>query len=136
MRTAALRAFTNPERQMRVRADVGAIAVLLALAGLCWGARWPLFATTIAARFLMLSLLDNAPHYGTAIDSGVYARNTRLPRWASCLVAGHNFHGIHHGATGLKWQELRTAFRNSGVEYEGRWTMMVLRQFRGPIFLD
>ena len=135
MRTAAVRAFGNRERQARIRGDIAAIVLLLALATLFWGTRWPLFAATIAARFFMLSLLDNAPHYGTALDSGTYARNTSLPRWASCLVAGHNFHGVHHAATGIKWQELPAAFRNSDAPYEGSWTTMVVRQLRGPLYL-
>jgi fatty acid desaturase len=136
MQAAALRAFTNVERQRRIRGDVALTVLLLASAVLCWGTQWPFLAATVAARFLMLSLLDNAPHYGTALDSGTYARNTRLPRWASCLVTGHNFHGIHHGAAGLKWQELRVAFSNAGAQYEGSWTRMVLNQLRGPVFLD
>jgi fatty acid desaturase len=136
MRAAALRAFTNRERQARIRTDVGAIAVLLVIGSVCWGVQRPLFAAAIAARFLMLSLLDNAPHYETALDSGTYARNTSLPRWASCLVTGHNFHGIHHGATGLKWQELSSTFAQKGAQYNGSWTAMVLRQFRGPVALD
>jgi fatty acid desaturase len=136
MRTAGLRAFLNAGRKSRVRGDVTVVALLVVAAVWCWGAHWPVFAVTIAARFLVLSLLDNAPHYATALDSGTYARNTRLPRWASWLVTGHNFHGVHHRATGLKWQELRTAFLGSGAVYEGRWTAMVLRQFRGPIVLE
>ena len=136
MRAAALRAFLNPERQARIRGDVAAIVILIATAVWCWSARWPLFAATIAARFFMLSLLDNAPHYATPLDSGTYARNTRLPLWVSCLVTAHNFHGVHHRATGLKWQELRAAFVNSGAAYEGTWTAMVLHQFRGPVVLE
>jgi fatty acid desaturase len=136
MRTAALRAFTNKERRARIRGDLCATVLLLALAGFCWGAHWPVFVATIGARLLMLSLLDNAPHYGTAIDSGTYARNTRLSRWAHWLVMGHNFHGIHHGATGLRWQELRAAFERAGNHFEGSWSAMVLRQFRGPVHLD
>jgi fatty acid desaturase len=136
IRTPALRAFANAERAWRIRGDVAAILVILATAIFLWGTQWPLLVATVLARFLMLSLLDNAPHYGTALDSGIYARNTRLPRWASWLVAGHNFHGIHHGATGLKWQELRPAFVRTGTAYEGSWMAMVLRQFRGPVRLD
>ena len=136
MRTAALRSFLNTDRRTRIRADVAAIALLTAVAVWCWGAQWLVFSAAIAARFFMLSLLDNAPHYGTALDSGTYARNARLPRWAACLVTGHNFHGIHHAATGLKWQELRAAFVDSGAAFEGDWTTMVLRQFRGPVFLE
>jgi fatty acid desaturase len=136
MRTAALRAFTNKERQARIRSDFCVTIALVALAAFCWGAHWPIFVATIVARFAMLSLLDNAPHYGTAINSGTYARNTSLPRFAHWLVMGHNFHGIHHGATGLRWQELRSAFARAGSAYEGSWTAMVVRQFRGPVVLD
>ena len=136
MRTAAQRAFTNTERQSRVRGDLVATLAFVALAGICWRSHWPVFAATVGVRFFILSLLDNAPHYATALDSGTYARNARLPRLAQWLVMGHNFHGIHHGATGLKWQELRAAFVHSGANYEGTWPAMVLRQFRGPVFLD
>lgn len=136
MRTAALRAFLNVDRQARIRTDIVLIALLIVAAVWCWGTRWPIFAATVAARFFVLSLLDNAPHYGTALDSGTYARNTHLPRWASWLVMGHNFHGIHHRATGLKWQELRAAFVDGGGSYESSWGAMVLRQFRGPVVLD
>jgi fatty acid desaturase len=136
MHRAALRAFTNKERQARIRGDLFLTVVLVGLAVFCWGAYWPLFAATIGVRFVMLSLLDNAPHYGTALISGTYARNTSLPRWAHWLVMGHNYHGIHHGATGLGWQQLRAAFARAGTSYEGSWTAMVLRQFRGPVHLD
>jgi fatty acid desaturase len=135
MRTAALRAFTNPERQARIRGDLVANVALIALGMWCWGAHWPLLLATLGARFFMLSLLDNAPHYGTALDSGTYARNTRLPDWAHGLVIGHNFHGIHHAATGLSWRELRAEFERSGARFDGSWSTMVLRQFRGPVYL-
>lgn len=136
MGTAARRAFAKPDRQWRIRGDLAAILLLVGCACVCWGARWPVFAATIAARFFVLSLLDNAPHYGTALDSGVYARNTRLPRFTEWLVMGHNFHGVHHGATGLKWHELRRTFWRKGVGCDGSWVLMVLRQFRGPLYLD
>ena len=135
MRMAALRAFGDRARRARIRGDIAAIVLVLVLAILFWRARWPLFAATIAVRCFMLSLMDNAPHYGTALDSGTYARNTWLPRWASCLVMAHNFHGVHHAATGVKWRELCIAFGNSSAQYEGSWIMMLLRQFRGPLYL-
>jgi fatty acid desaturase len=136
MHIAALRAFTNRERRSRIRDDLCATVLLLAPAVLCWRAHWPVLAATIGTRFVILSLLDNAPHYGTALDSGTYARNTRLPGQLHWLVLGHNFHGVHHAATGLKWQELRGTFERTGGDYEGSWATMVLRQFRGPVYLD
>jgi len=136
MHGAALRAFTKPERQRRIRGDLCVTILVLAISGYCWGAHWPILAAAIAARFAILSLLDNAPHYGTAIGSGTYARNTNLPHWAHWFVMGHNFHGIHHGATGLRWQELRPAFARARAGYDGSWSAMVLRQFRGPLVLE
>lgn len=136
MHTAALRAFGNVERRSRIRSDLFVTIILLAVAGLCWRTSWPIFAATIATRFFVLSLLDNAPHYGTALNSGSYARNTCLPRALEWLVMGHNFHGVHHAATGLKWRELRGMFVRAGAAYEGSWAAMVLRQFRGPVYLD
>lgn len=134
--TAARRAFGRHDRQIRIRADLAATIVLVVGACLCWHSRWPVFASAVAARLAVLSLLDNAPHYGTALDSGAYARNTHLPRFLEWLVLGHNFHGVHHGATGLKWHELRPAFAHASTAYEGSWVLMVLRQFRGPVYLD
>ncbi|MGH6888643.1 MAG: fatty acid desaturase family protein [Rhizomicrobium sp.] len=134
--TTARRAFAKPDRQNRIRGDFCATVLLLACACVCWRVHWPVLVAAIGARFAVLSLLDNAPHYGTALDSGVYARNTRLPRFAEWLVMGHNFHGIHHGASGLKWHELRPAFARTGAAYESGWVTMVLRQFRGPLYFD
>ncbi len=63
-------------------------------------------------------------------------RNTQLPHWAQWLMMDHNFHGIDHSATGLRWQELRAAFGRAGTGCGGSWTAMVLRRFRGLVYLD
>jgi fatty acid desaturase len=136
MRTAAVRAFTNAGRQTRIRTDLLLVLALIAFAATCWGATWPVFAISIGARFLVLSILDNAPHYGTAIDSGTKARNSELPGWATWLVTAQNFHGVHHGAPGLRWQELRPVFQSAAIGYDGTWGATVLRQFRGPLNLE
>lgn len=136
IRATAIRALTNRERQGRVRVDLLANIALMALACYFWRAHWPVLAASVGVRFLVLSLLDNAPHYGTAIDSGTRARNTSLPLWASWFVIEHNFHGIHHQAPNLRWHELRQAFEHSGSRYDGTWAAAVLRQFRGPLVLN
>jgi len=136
MRMVALRAFCDPARRRRIRIDFAAIVALLALAIWCWGAHWPVFAAAIAARFAVLSLLDNAPHYGTPRDSGTRACNSALPRPFGLLVLNSNFHGVHHQASDLPWQELPQAFAQTGAAYDGRWIATVLRQFRGPVRLS
>jgi fatty acid desaturase len=129
-RDAALRAFTDPERRARIRTDFAVTLALLALAVWCWGAHWPVLLACILVRFAVLSILDNAPHYGTPRDSGTRAFNTTLPRALRWLVLNANFHGVHHHAPQLSWLELPRAFAGG---FDKSWIAMVLRQFRGPV---
>jgi len=130
---SALKSFTNRERRARIRVD-SMMALLLIAAGLwAWGRLWPVFAATYVVRYAVLSLLDNAHHYGTALDSGADARNTWLPGWARGMVLNQNFHGIHHARPELRWRELADAFAATGGRYQGTWYGCVLRQFRGPM---
>jgi fatty acid desaturase len=136
LRAAALRTFSNIKRRNAVRVDLGAIFALFGLAIWLWGSAWPIFAGCIAARWSVLSLLDNAPHYGMPLDSGRDARNTALPLFAGILVMNGNYHGTHHHAPQLRWHELPDAFARSGAKPECGWFAALLRQFRGPIPLE
>ena len=136
LRAAALRTFTNMKRRNAIRFDLAAIAVLFGAALWLWGAAWPVFVCCIAARWSVLSLLDNAPHYGMPLDSGLDARNTALSPFMRILVMNGNYHGTHHHAPQLRWHELPSAFARSGARPEGSWFVALLRQFRGPMRLE
>ena len=136
LRMAALRAFSTPAKRHAVQFDLAAIVALDALALWMWGAWWPVFVVSLVARWFMLSLLDNAPHYGMPLDSGLNARNTTIPRWASWLVLNQNFHGVHHHHPQLPWRELPGKFAQSAETYKGGWLGSLLRQFRGPLELS
>jgi fatty acid desaturase len=136
LRARALRTFTNIKRRNAVRFDLVAIFALFGTAVCTWGSAWPVFATCIGARWSVLSLLDNTPHYGMPLDSGLDARNTSLPRWTQWLVMNGNYHGIHHHAPQLGWRELPAAFACSGASLQGGWVAAVVRQFRGPVHLE
>jgi len=136
IRAAALRAFTNAERRARIRTDILVIILLFAGAVWLWGAAWPVFAAGMALRWMTLSLLDNAPHYGTALDSGRNARNTTVPAPFRWLVMNQNLHGIHHAQPEIGWRDLPAAFQRLGGRYSGAWAIQVLRQFRGPLRED
>ena len=136
LRNAALRTFTNMRRRNAIRCDLVAIFAMFGLAVWLWGAWWPVFAACIAVRWSLISLLDNAPHYGMPLTSGLDARNTRLPPLARLLVMNGNFHGTHHHAPQLHWHELPEAFARSGAPFEGGWLAAVMRQFRGPMVLE
>jgi fatty acid desaturase len=136
LRDAALRAFTDPQRRRRIRIDFAGMLALLALGAWCWGAHWPVLLACIAVRFTILSILDNAPHYGTPRDSGTRAFNVTMPRRLRWLVLNANFHGMHHHAPQLSWRELPHAFDRAQPGFDGSWIAMVLRQFRGPVHLS
>ncbi len=136
LRSAALRTFTNMRRRNALRLDLVAIFAVFGLALWLWGESWPVFAGCIAARWSVLSLLDNAPHYGMPLHSGLDARNTSLPIPARWLVMNGNYHGVHHHAPQLSWRELPGAFARSQAQTEGNWLSAVLRQFRGPMNLE
>ncbi|HTQ14073.1 MAG TPA: fatty acid desaturase [Rhizomicrobium sp.] len=136
LRDVAVRAFTDPERRARMRMDFVATLALVAASALLWGVWWPVLGACILVRFAMLSILDNAPHYGTAKDSGNWAYNTTMPRAFRWLVLNGNFHGVHHHAPQLSWRELPTTFAEKKWRFEGSWLAMVLRQFRGPVRID
>jgi len=130
MRDAALRAFADKDRRRRIRLDFAAMIVLVALSAWLWHAYWPVLVACVLTRFMMLSLLDNAPHYGTPKDSGTSAFNTTLSPALRWLVLNGNFHGVHHWAPQLSWLELPHAFDG---KFDMPWIAMVFRQFRGPV---
>jgi fatty acid desaturase len=133
IRAAALRAFTNAERRARIRTDLAVIVAIFALAVWLWGEHWPVFAVSIALRWCALSLLDNAPHYGTALDSGRTARNTTIPAPLKWAVMNQNLHSVHHHFPDIGWRDLPAAFRRMHGHYSGSWFAQVARQFHGPL---
>jgi fatty acid desaturase len=136
LRARALHTFTHRRRRNAIRLDILAIVLLFGLGAWVWGASWPVFAACVVARWSAQSLLDNAPHYGMSLDSGLDARNTALPRLGRLLVMNGNYHGIHHHAPQLRWHELSAAFERSGAAAEGSWFAAIARQFRGPLDLE
>jgi len=134
-RKAALRTFSNPKRRRDVRIDILAVVALFGFALWAWGASWPVFVACIFARWSVLSILDNAPHYGMPLDSGLDARNTRFPAIVRWLILNQNFHGEHHRAPQTHWQELPAAFAASGAAQHGSWFAAQARQFVGPVRL-
>lgn len=136
MRAAALRSFSNPARRSALRTDLAGIVLFAAAAIYLWGAQWWVFAACVLARWCVLSLLDNAPHYGMPLTSGLEARNTSMPVMLRWLILNQNFHGEHHQTPKRHWSELPAAFRQSNLDHDGSWIGAVLRQFRGPVALQ
>jgi fatty acid desaturase len=135
LRSAALRSFSNPARRNVLRIDLAGIVLFFGAAVYLWGSHWWVFVACVFARWSVLSLLDNAPHYGMPLTSGLEARNTSMPVMLRWLILNQNFHGEHHQTPKRHWSELPAAFRDAKLGHDGSWLSAVLRQFRGPVEL-
>ncbi|HJQ55410.1 MAG TPA: fatty acid desaturase [Vineibacter sp.] len=116
----------------RARIDCLCMLALYGVAFWLYGTAWPLLLALIAARALIVSVLDNAPHYGTPLGTNAPVYNLRLPRWAALLILNQNLHGTHHRRPGIPWQALPGAFAAGDKGYDSAYATAVLRQFRGP----
>lgn len=98
-----------------------------------YGGFWWMLLAALAARALVVSVADNAYHYGTALDAPLEAMNLRLPRALEVLVLAFNLHGVHHRYPGLAWHSLRPAFEADRTRFDLGWFTALGRQLRGPI---
>jgi hypothetical protein len=98
-----------------------------------FGPRWWVLVAALGGRAFIVSVADNAYHYGTELDAPLEAMNLRLPRPLKLLVLAFNLHGVHHKYPGLAWHSLRAAFENDDARFETGWFAAVGRQINGPI---
>lgn len=118
------------------RADAMAVVLVYAAAGFAYGRHVWMLAAALAARGVLVSIADNAYHYGTRLDARLEAMNLRLPRPLEQFVLAFNLHSVHHRHPGLPWYELRSAFGADGDQFHLGWFTAVARQLRGPISAD
>jgi fatty acid desaturase len=133
IRKMAETTFLDRARIARIRVDLALTALLVFAALRLAGDAWLWVVAVLLVRGMTMSVLDNAPHYGTPLDSGQDATNSRAPRWLQRLLLNANFHGVHHARPNLPWSALPHAFLAVGARYGVAWLVMVLRQFRGPV---
>jgi fatty acid desaturase len=124
-------------RQLRAfRIDAAAIVAVHAAALLAYGGSWWLLALALAGRAVLVSVADNAYHYGTRLAAPLQALNLRLPRPLEGFVLAFNLHSVHHRHPGVPWYALRATFQADGDREHLGWFRAVARQFRGPIPAD
>ncbi len=123
----------EPATLRAVRLDGWLVIALYSTAFILYAEHaWMLLAALLARAFL-ISVVDNAFHYGTPLEDIRYARNLALPAWASALLLHFNLHGAHHQRPGLAWWQLAAHHAQSQAGFQGNWTAALLAQFRGPI---
>ena len=134
--TALLFDAITGRRLGQFRADAVLIVLVYAGAFLAYGNRGWMLLLALAGRAFLVSVADNAYHYGTALDEPLEAMNLRLPRPLESFVLAFNLHGVHHKHPGLAWPDLRAAFLAEGGRFDLGWWRAVGRQLRGPIPAD
>ncbi len=117
------------------RTDAAVIVILYAAAFVAYGPHGWMLLTALAGRAAIISLSDNAYHYGTDLDAPLEAMNLRLPGTLERFALSFNLHGVHHRHPGLRWYELHEKFLDEGGRYNLGFATAVARQLRGPIGL-
>ncbi|WP_052810990.1 fatty acid desaturase family protein [Pandoraea vervacti] len=134
VRRRAVMFATDPVRRRRIQRDFVVLLVALGLALWAYGPWWPVFVATFVARGVWLSIADNLPHFGVALDEPARARNFHATALGRLLVLNHHLHRVHHQYPTAPWHllpEIDTAQPTQGpvIAY---WRA-VLRQFAGPL---
>ncbi|WP_353190908.1 fatty acid desaturase [Pandoraea pnomenusa] len=125
---------SDPVRRRRIQRDFLVLLVALGLALWAYGPWWPVFVATFVARGVWLSIADNLPHYGVALDEPARARNFHATAPGRVLVLNHHLHRIHHQYPTAPWHllpEINAAQPTPGPV--APYWRAVLRQFGGPL---
>ncbi|HEV2110095.1 MAG TPA: fatty acid desaturase [Gammaproteobacteria bacterium] len=125
----------NPHMLRAVRLDAGCILLCLASSLRLYGSHAWLLLLLLLGRGLLISLMDNAYHYGTPLDRPRYALNLRLPGPLSAAILNFNLHRVHHLHPAAPWRRLPELFRQADDRYDGGYLGLSLRQLRGPLDL-
>lgn len=118
-------------RQIRI----GGLTAMLVLGTslLAYGTAWPLLAMALLGRAMLISILDNAPHYEGALEQPDQGFDMHLPGGLGGLVLNTNLHGTHHRHPNLPWAALPAAFAADRAEFVGSYLTVPWRQLRGPV---
>jgi fatty acid desaturase len=125
----------DPANRRHARRDWLCSIVLYAFAFALYGKAWPVLLLAMYLRGLWLSLADNLPHYGVAMDEPGRARDFRVPRGLGLLLMNHHLHRQHHLHPTLPWVALPALVETADgatppPRREAYWRA-ALRQFRG-----
>lgn len=133
MADRAERTLLAADKLARIRTDAVVILVLFGFSGLAYGGWWPLLALAVLGRGVVISVLDNAPHYGGPLAEPEQGFDMRVPAGLDALVLNSNLHGTHHRHPNLPWTALPATFKAEGGHYAGSYVVLPLRQLKGPV---
>jgi len=123
----------DAQKRYRARRDWLCSCALYALAFVLYGKYWPILVVTMWLRGLWLSMADNLPHYGVALDEPGRARDFRVPRVVGTMLMNHHLHRQHHLHPTMPWTALPALAREGAEDARVRpaYFIAALRQLRG-----
>ncbi|CAG9274507.1 Fatty acid desaturase [Paraburkholderia unamae] len=121
----------DPVRRRRARRDWLVSVALYAASFVLYGKAWPVLLATMYLRGVWLSVADNLPHYGVALDEPGRARDFRVPRVLGVLLMNHHLHRQHHLHPTLPWTALPALVQAHQEAASADYLAAALRQFRG-----
>ena len=128
--------IAQDRNRVQFRFDAAAVVLLYGAAFLAYGGHAWMLLLAIVGRAIVVSISDNAYHYGTKLDAPLEAMNLKLARPLERFALSFNLHDVHHRHPGLRWYELRGQFLAEGAPHHLGWFSAAARQLRGPIKLD
>lgn len=129
----ARRQLLDAPGRTRLRLDGLLICFQFGLGFWLYGADGWMLALALVARGVLVSLLDNAYHYGNALDDLHAGYNLRLPGALQRAFLNFNLHEVHHRHPNAPWSELPRLFGEGGDVYHATLARAVFRQFFGLI---
>jgi fatty acid desaturase len=133
MAERAERQLLDPRQLRTIRLD-GALALAwLATCLTLYGAHAWALGLAVLGRALLVSFLDNAPHYEGALGDPGQGFDSEAPRLVMPLILNTNLHGTHHRHPNLPWTELPRALDADAAPVAGSYFALPWRQLRGPL---
>lgn len=136
MADRAEHALLAPTALRRIRCDALAIMTVLGASFIIYGEEWPVLVAALLGRAFVVSIMDNAPHYGGPLGQPDQGYDMHLPMQLAGLILHTNLHGTHHRYPNLPWTALPAAFAVESREHEGNYLLRPWRQLSGPVPID
>jgi fatty acid desaturase len=123
----------DARKRSRARRDWLGSFVLYGLSFALYGRAWPVLLAAMLLRGLWLSMADNLPHYGVALDEPGRARDLRVPRVIGVMLMNHHLHRQHHLHPTIPWTRLSELARERAEPASLRpaYFRAALRQLNG-----
>ena len=118
----------DARKRRRARGDWLCSVVLYGLSFTLYGPLWPVLLAAMFLRGLWLSMADNLPHYGVALDEPGRARDLRVLRGIGVMLMNHHLHRQHHLHPTMPWTALPALAREHGDAAESHPAYFFVRR--------